>query len=40
MCAHLVREVIVKTLTRPIELPEPPAPGDYDLEPAEAGDDE
>ena len=28
-----------KTITRPLDLPEPPAPGDYDLDMQEAGDD-
>lgn len=40
MCTHLVREVIVKTITRPISVQQPPDEGDWDLETVEAGDDE
>lgn len=41
MCAHLVREVIVKTLTRPITVVDPPAEGDWDLDVSDhVGEDE
>lgn len=34
-------EGIMRTLTRPIELPEPPAPGDWDLDVSDhVGEDE
>lgn len=36
----LTQEVIVKTLTRPVDVVEPPAEGDWQIEACEAGDDE